>query len=185
MKKALFPISIAEEIALRPFHIDDAESLAYHANNPNISKSLNDGFPNPYTYNDAREFIARRKDENIPQILAITYSNKVIGAIGIFLQPNVQRKNAEIGYWLSEEFWGQGICSKSISAMIRYAFNNFDLVRLYARPFPFNIASQRALEKNGFYREAIIKDGLFKDGKLYDEWIYSLRKSDLDEKFFG
>lgn len=174
---------ISNSVFLRPFKDEDAGSLAKHANNPKISGNLNDGFPSPYTLQDAREFIQRRKEERTILVLAIEVNGEAAGAIGIFPQQNIQRKCAEIGYWISEDHWGKGICTVAVKFMVRYAFSNFDLIRLYGRPFPYNIASQKVLEKCGFKLEAILKDAFYKDEKIYDEWIYSLLKKDSNEDF--
>lgn len=185
MSDIQFPIKLNAEVFLRPFKLTDIASIAAEANNIKIASNLNEGFPHPYSINDAKDFILRRHSENPELVLAIEVEGKAVGAIGLFLQQNVHRKNAEIGYWLGEKYWNRGIGTSALKAMIQYAFTNFDLLRLFARPFPFNIASQKILEKCGFRLEAIIKNGLFKDGIVYDEWIYSLLKSDLNEEFSG
>lgn len=183
MKQQTFPVQISELVSLRPFAFTDAPSLARHANNLAIARNLNDAFPHPYTLNDAKDFIQRRKAEPFPTVLAIEIKGEAAGAVGLFLQQGIQKKNAELGYWISEEYWGKGMGTSVVEWMIKYAFSTFDLLRLYARPFPFNIASQRVLEKNGFKLEAILKSALYKDNIVYDEWIYSILKSELNEEF--
>lgn len=64
--------------------------------------------------------------------------------------------------------------SKVIPAMVEYAFSNFDLIRIYARPFPFNLASQKVLIKSGFKLEATIEKSIIKRGEIMDEPIYSI-----------
>jgi len=60
--------------------------------------------------------------------------------------------------------------------MVSYGFENFDVVRIYARPYGTNIGSQKALEKAGFQLEAHIKGNIFKNGEFLDELIYAVRK---------
>ncbi len=179
MLKYTFPIIIDEHLLLRPFRISDIYSLAIHANNKKISDNLNDGFPYPYTEKNATEFIDSLKNDQPPKILAIVYNEEAVGAIGIFPQSKVQRLNAEIGYWVGEKYWGKGIASGALRSMLAYAFENFDLMRIYARPFPHNPASQRVLVKSGFKLEAIIKNGLCKNDTIFDELIYSMLKEDF------
>lgn len=140
---------------------------------------MNDGFPFPYTEKNAFEFIDSLKKNYPPTVLAITMHDAVIGAIGIFPQTKVQRLNAELGYWIGESFWGRGIASLAVKGMLKYAFDNFELIRIYARPFPSNFASQRVIEKSGFKLEARIKNGLCKNNEIFDELIYSLLKEDF------
>jgi len=183
MLKSAFPIRIDENLLLRPFRLSDMYALTTHANNKKISDNLNDGFPYPYTEKNAIEFIDSLKNDDPQKILAIELNGEAVGAIGIFPQTKVQRLNAEIGYWVGEAFWGRGIATKAVKSMLAYAFTNFDIIRIYARPFPHNTASQRVIEKSGFKLEARIKNGLCKNDAIFDELIYSILKEDLHEDF--
>ena len=85
-------------------------------------------------------------------------------------------KNAELGYWLAEPFWGKGIITYAIQEMVEYGFKTFDITRIFAIPFGTNIASQKALEKAGFILEARLNKTIFKNGEYQDELIYAIRK---------
>ena len=82
----------------------------------------------------------------------------------------------ELGYWLAEPFWGNGIITEAIQQIVKYGFETFDITRIFARPYGYNIASQKALEKAGFTLEARFVDTFFKNGKFEDEWVYAVRK---------
>ena len=82
-------------------------------------------------------------------------------------------KAAEIGYWLGEPFWGRGIVTDAVRAVVPVAFGTFDIARIQAGIFSENPASARVLEKCGFVREAVLKDAVFKNGKVMDEIIYA------------
>lgn len=179
MKPSDFPININQHLQLRPFLTTDAPHLALHANNPKIAENLNDGFPSPYSLTDARDFIRRMREDQPAKVLAIVIDGEACGAIGIFIQQNVQRLTAELGYWISEMYWGKGYTTAAVKVMIKYAFDTFDVIRLYARPFPFNIASQKVLEHSGFKLEARLKNGLYKHNTIYDELIYSILKEEV------
>jgi RimJ/RimL family protein N-acetyltransferase len=91
------------------------------------------------------------------------------------------KKNAELGYWLGEVYWRHGIVSRAIVLMLKFAFDTYDITRVYARPFGTNIGSQKVLEKLGFQLEARIKNNIFKNGQFDDELIYGFRKEDLQK----
>jgi RimJ/RimL family protein N-acetyltransferase len=57
-----------------------------------------------------------------------------------------------------------------------FAFLNFDIDRVFARPFGTNLASQRVLEKNGFVLEGRFEKTLYKKGEYLDELIYAVRR---------
>ena len=169
-------ISISDTITLRPFIIADVTDLAFFANNRNVSDNLRDAFPKPYTIDDAERFIQIVSGKSLPNVLAITFDDIAIGSIGVVLGEDIYRNNAEIGYWIGEPFWGKGIGSQALMSMTQYAFENFPIERLFARPFPFNLASIRMLEKCGYIHEATLKNALVKQGHFYDELIFSKLK---------
>lgn len=109
-------------------------------------------------------------------IFAICINNEAIGGIGVHPQQDIHEKCIEMGYWLAEPFWGKGIMSNAVKEMIDYTFKNFDVIRLYARPFSSNIGSQKVLEKSGFTHEATLKKSIYKNGIYLDELIYSVVK---------
>jgi RimJ/RimL family protein N-acetyltransferase len=110
-------------------------------------------------------------------ILAIEVAGRVAGGIGIHPQNDVYRKNAELGYWLAEPYWGNGIMSRAIPEMVDYAFKKFDVDRIFARPFGTNLASQKVLEKAGFVLEARFEKTVFKNGTMLDELVYATRRN--------
>jgi Acetyltransferases, including N-acetylases of ribosomal proteins len=164
------------KITLRKWCDSDEESLAEYANNNNIARFLTDAFPHPYSLDDAKAFISSVKDENPTKCFAIDLNGEAIGSIGIHPQSDVHRRNAEIGYFLAEKFWGQGIIPEAIRQIVKYGFETFDITRIYARPFGHNLKSQRVLKKVGFTLEARFENALFKNGEFTDELIYAIRK---------
>lgn len=139
---------------LRPWEIGDLDSLVKYANNFNIAKNVMDVFPHPYSVDDGKLFIELATKNYPYEILAIEVNGEAAGAIGLHPQKDIYRKNAELGYWLAEPYWGKGIVTGAIKQMVDYGFKNWDITRIYARPFEHNMGSQRALEKAGFVLEA-------------------------------
>lgn len=160
---------------LREWHNDDLDSLLKHANNYNIAKFLTNGFPHPYTKDDGIKYLASVSQQYPTQIFAISVNGEAVGSIGLFPQTDIHTKNAEMGYWLSEEYWGNGIMSEAIKQIVDYGFKTFDITRIFARPFGTNLQSQRVLEKAGFTLEARFDKALFKNEALIDELIYAIR----------
>ena len=102
---------------------------------------------------------------------AIASNEEAIGGIGLRLQTDVHRRSAELGYWLGEPFWGQGIATKAVGALTEYAFAHLDLIRLYATVFEWNPASARVLEKAGYIYEGGRRKSATKDGKTIDQLL--------------
>jgi len=160
---------------LRPFKDSDLTSLVKYANNYNIAKFLTNQFPHPYTDEDGRKFISSISNNNPVNVFAIEVNGEAAGAIGIFPQSDIHEKNAEMGYWLAEPFWGKGIITRAIGEIVEYGFKTFDIAQIFARPFSINPASQRVLEKAGFTCEARLKNAIYKNGNYMDELIYVIR----------
>ena len=159
---------------LRPWREGDEPALAKYANNRNIWINLKDVFPHPYTMEDAVVWVQLQKDREPPTDLAIADADEAIGAIGLRLQGDVYRRTAEVGYWLGEPFWGQGIATYALQAFTEYAFTTFDLVRLQAFVKEWNPASAHVLEKCGFTLEGRLRKNVTKDGKTVDQFLYAL-----------
>lgn len=152
-----------------------APHVAEYADNPKIACNLRDGFPSPYTLRDAEDFIRAfmAAEERLQCVRAIAAGGKAIGSIGVFLKDDVYRKSAEIGYWLGEPFWGKGIMSSAIRQISDYAFEQYDIVRIFAEPFADNAGSRKALEKAGFQLEGILQKSVYKNGVFHDSCMYA------------
>ena len=159
---------------LRPWREGDEPALAKYANNRNVWINLTDIFPHPYTAEDAASWVQLQQDRDPPMDLAIANADEAIGGIGLSLQSDGFRRSAEVGYWLGEPFWGQGIATHALRAMTEYAFERFDLVRVYALVKEWNPASARVLEKAGFSLEGRLRKAVTKDGKTIDLFLYAL-----------
>lgn len=163
-------------VKLRPWAMADQNSLVLHANNPAIAANMTDGFPHPYTAEAAEKFIEMATSHNPIRLFAIDVDGEAVGGIGIHPLTGIMRMNAELGYWLSEVFWGKGIGTFTVKEMVKYAFETFEFDRIFARPFPYNMASQKVLEKAGFELEARISNSIVKNDVRMDELIYAIRK---------
>jgi [ribosomal protein S5]-alanine N-acetyltransferase len=165
-------------IQLRPFNLNDAARLAELGNSLHIAKFMAGRFPFPYFEDDAVKFIMETIKKQPLQSYAITLNNNLIGACGVHPQEDIFKNNAEIGYWLGEEYWGKGYAGEALKILIPKAFTDFKVNRLYARVFGNNPRSMKLLEKSGFKLEARYEGTLEKFGEILDEYIYAYRKKD-------
>jgi len=159
---------------IRPWRSGDEGSLVRHADNYKIWRNVRDRFPHPYTIDDARAWIEYSSLEEPKTNFAIVVDEAAVGGIGLILQTDIYRRSAEIGYWLGEEFWGRGIMAEAVRAMTDWAFDNFDLSRIYAGVLEWNPASMRVLEKAGFQFEARLRKAVTKEGRTMDDFIYAI-----------
>lgn len=166
---------------IRKWELADAKDLAAALSNTKIQDNLRDGIPYPYTEQDGIDYISSMlsADENDTFAFAITVDEKVIGSIGVFRQGNIHRQTAEVGYYIAEEYWGKGIMTQAIKQTCKYVFDKSDIIRIYAEPFAYNMASCRALEKAGFQYEGTLRKNAVKNGKIIDMKMYSLLRTEI------
>jgi len=165
------------EFKIRPWKKSDIDSLIKYANNWNIAKNLTDKFPHPYTREDGERFIGFASSKDPTQIFAIEINGEASGGIGLQPQDDIHKRNAELGYWLAEPYWGHGIITEAIKEIVKFGFMTYDIDRIFARPFGSNIGSQRALEKAGFKLEAKFEKTLWKNDRYEDELIFAIRRN--------
>ncbi|MFN3402986.1 MAG: GNAT family N-acetyltransferase [Cytophagaceae bacterium] len=166
-----------KKILLRPLAPADKASIAKYINNYRVVRNLRDFIPYPYSEDDAESFINLNKNIFPPVNFTIEFQGEAIGVIGLVLQKDIHKINAEIGYWIGEPFWGMGLMSSCVKLITEYAFKTFSLKRIYAGVFETNTASMRVLEKSGYTLECVIKKSLIKNEVILDEHLYSIRKS--------
>lgn len=164
---------------LRPFALDDAPSVARHANDPDIAARLRDRFPQPYREEDAVWFVENVAAGDPTVVFAIADpSDAAVGSIGLMPGEDVHRRTAELGYWLGREHWGRDVVSNAVEAITRYGLEELDLLRIHAEPILPHPASERVLEKAGFLRESVKRKSVVKNGEVRDQAVWVRLASD-------
>ena len=162
-----------DRCVVRPWRMEDAESVVRHANNINVARQLRDRFPHPYTRANASAFLKAATSAPEPSNLAIDVGGEAVGAVGYVPGIDVERFTAEIGYWLGESFWGRGITTEALRLVTDHVFDTLNMLRLFALPFADNAGSIRVLEKAGYVREAVLRSSSVKYGQPRDQLLYA------------
>ncbi len=165
---------------IRSFRRGDVASLTKHANNPVVSRNLRDMFPSPYTEEDAEHWLAVVSCMQPETQFALDVDGAAVGGIGISPGLDVHRIDGELGYWLGEAYWGQGIMTAAIKAFVPHCFAAYRLERIHAHVFEWNVASGRVLEKAGFDLEGRLRKAAVKDGVVIDILLYARTRSDQE-----
>lgn len=161
---------------IRQWRLSDAKNLSELLSNKSILNNLRDGIPYPYTEKDALDYIMAMLSSNGHDTFAyaVTADGRAVGSVGAFRQGNIHSKTAELGYYLSEEYWGQGIMTDAVKQLCKIIFETTDIIRIFAEPFSYNTASCRVLEKAGFELEGTLRCNAVKNGAVIDMKMYSL-----------
>jgi len=161
------------DVKVRSWRKEDLKWLVKHANSQKIAANLRDQFPHPYTRHDGIDFLEFARTQNPECAFAIEHGDEAVGGIGFLIGRDIGRTGAEMGYWLCEELWGRGIATRAVTAMSEWAFNHYQLTRVFAMAFARNAASMRVLEKAGFEREGLLRRSAIKNGVILDQVLFA------------
>lgn len=112
--------------------------------------------------------------------LVIWFKHQIVGMIS-FNHFDHTRDSADIGYWLGQEFQGQGIVTKAVKGLCQLGFESYDLNRIIIQAATDNEASNRVAKNAGFTFEGIMRQNEKLHDGFHDENIYSLLRSDMDK----
>ena len=166
----IFPVLTTERMVLRELRRSDAEQVFALRSDPLVMQHV----PRPLaaTTEDALALIDLitsmvAANDAVQWAITVKGDDTFLGLIG-FWRMDKEHHLAELGYMLAHEHWGKGYISEAIGALIPFGFNTLGFHRIEAITRPENAASIRALEKNGFVREAHFKENIFWNGSFHD-----------------
>ena len=150
MNKIFNMILKTERLVLRPWKESDAECLCHFAKNPKIGPIA--GWPPHKSVDESLEIIKTVFSKR--ETYAITIDDNAIGCVGLLFYPNTNHywgdEGVELGYWIGEEYWGQGLVAEAAKELIRHAFEDLKIKKIHASCRYENHQSKRVLEKLGF-----------------------------------
>ncbi len=169
-----------ERLILRKLTIDDAGDVHEYASSPEVTRYL---IWEPHdSIEDSRAFInsalARYQTGAVaPWGIELKSQRKIIGTCD-YISWRASHARAEIGYALSQRFWGQGIMTEAVSKIIEYGFRVKDLNRIQAVCEIPNIGSARVLEKVGMTFEGVLRQFMIQRGAPRDLKMYAILRQE-------
>ncbi|MDR1591344.1 MAG: GNAT family N-acetyltransferase [Prevotellaceae bacterium] len=142
-----------KRLILRAWQENDAESLYKYAKNPNIGTIS--GWQPHTSVEYSREIIRTVMSADETYAVVLKETSEAIGSIG-FIPPQSKHSiemmgdESEIGYWIGEPFWGQGLIPEAVRELLRYGFEDLNLSAIWCGYFDGNEKSRRVQEKCGF-----------------------------------
>ena len=139
-------------LILRPWEEADAESLYQYASAPEVGPAA--GWPAHTSVADSLNVI--RNILSLPETYAIVdkSTGRAVGSIGLKIGDHssfeIPETEAEIGYWIGVPFWGQGFVPEATQEILRYAFEDLCLEKVWCGYYDGNTKSKRVQEKCGF-----------------------------------
>ncbi|KAM0521360.1 hypothetical protein ACHAPE_002840 [Trichoderma viride] len=153
---------------IRRYRESDADAIVRGANTHLVSQYMSDVFPSPYTLESAERWIKIASEEGALEFAICTLdSNTVIGSCGLQHLKGVESRTKVLGYWLSPDYWGQGIMTEAIAGLSQWVFEQVPtLLRLHASVIEENEGSMKVLKRAGYQYEGTKHMAVYKDGKI-------------------
>ena len=141
-----------ERLILRRFEESDAENLYKYASDPDIGPIA--GWPPHKSADDSKNIIKTVLCGAEAYAVCLKSNNKAIGAIELRLNGHTDMTErddeCELGYWIGKPFWGQGLIPEAARELLRHAFEDINMNKVWCGYYDGNIKSKRAQEKIGF-----------------------------------
>ncbi len=178
------PIIENKRFILRKFTKNDINDLYEYASDSEVTKFLSwDTYKNIDIAVDYIENVLLRysKNEIAPWGIEWKENSKMIGSID-FVQYDKKNFSAEIGYVLNRKYWNKGIMTEALKEIIKFGFDEMNLMRIETRLNAMNIASERVMQKNGLTYEGTLRKKEFLKNKFIDIKFYSILRDEYYKK---
>ena len=144
-------------VTLRPFRTGDARAVAEACRDPDIPRftMLLTGLTEAQAAAWIEQGLAWWKRGIARFAIVVPPDDRCVGQIG--LQVDLPARRAEAYYWLDRAVRGQGIASEALELVTRWAFRDFDVVRVQLATDLDNEASRRVAQRCGFTREGVLR----------------------------
>lgn len=162
-----------ERLILRPWEESDAEELYKYAKDERVGPPA--GWPAHTSVENSLDIIKTILSE--PETYAVVLKETMlpIGSIGLMFHNNTAKEDdeCELGYWIGFPFWGRGLIPEASGKLIRYAFEDLNVSRVWCAYSDGNEKSKRVQEKLGFKHHHT-------DENVYFSQVGELRKSHVN-----
>jgi ribosomal-protein-alanine N-acetyltransferase len=173
-----FPVLQTDSYQLRKIKRSDIDSVFKGLSNPRVSNWYGVTYASKKATQSQMKWYRRILKEQTGIWWAICSAEnptQLLGTCG-FYHYDKDNRNADMGYWLHEEFWGQGIMSACLPVMLAYAFSRMHVHRVEAEVEPENFASIALLGKLGFQFEGRRRQCEWKNDHYLDLEYHALLK---------
>ena len=162
-----------EKVRLRAVEREDIPVFVRWFNDPEVLQYLS--LYMPMSQAEEERWFERQLDARDQKVLAIETAEGIhIGNIGLH-EIDWKNRQAELGIAIGEKaYWGLGYGSDAIKTLLRFAFDEMNLHRVYLRVFDFNARAIRCYEKCGFELEGRLRQCLYQNGEYHDHLVMAV-----------
>lgn len=171
---ARFPVLTTARLILRELTANDASDVLVFRSDPEVqrynSEPLRELSQSHALIEEIRGVYA--SGTGIIWAVVLAHTGRVVGISGFSSWDRYHRR-ADIGYDLARDWWGHGLATEALDAILAFGSSEMSLHRIEAQTIADNHASVRLLDRLGFRREgtrrsySLEEDGTFHDGAIY------------------
>ena len=167
--------------SIRLFRESDIPCKVRWINDSENNKFLH--YDRPLDEDKTRVWFHKNKDRADRYDAIIEYDRNPVGVIGLL---SIVDGRAEYYITLGESrYRGKGIARDASILLLKYAFDELDLLEVYLYTEVHNIPAQKLFEKCGFVKYRLDKNSAVNRGKLVDRFYYSITASEFRENNKG
>ena len=141
-----------ERLILRRWEETDAENLFEYARDPDVGPRA--GWPAHRNVEESRRIIREALSGAETYALCLKPDGKPVGSIGLHLNGHTDMTSrddeCELGYWIAKPFWGRGLITEAAKEILRHAFEDIGMQKVWVGCYEGNIQSRRVQEKCSF-----------------------------------
>ena len=172
-----------QRLRIRPFTLADLDDIWPHASNPEVAKRM--AWAAHRDKAETVEWIAGRIDawtKGTDRVWAIEHEGHACGTIALtqitFAMRAWRVDRAELGYWIGQPFWGQGLMTEAATAVTRWGFETLELHKITIGTIEGNEASKRIIEKLGYRLLCKQEDDAWRDGRWWNHLRFEMLASE-------
>ena len=165
-------------MSIRAINLDDLDVLLDAINSEELEKyEHRTNFP--VSFEEHKQWYENQKNDNYGKKMVIVFEKKVIGYTNIINIDWINR-SAWTGIKIfSEEYRGMGLATDAVMAVMRFAFDSLNLVRLEGLIFEYNLASKKLyVGRCGWKVEGVKRQCVYKDGEYHNAEYVSILRSE-------
>lgn len=173
---------VGEKVRIRAMEASDMEAVLRWMNDPEIVRSL--GTRLPISRDEQEEWYQRTiKDKSKKKMIIETPDGQAVGQVSL-MNIDWRNRSAEVGITIGEkDCWGQGLAADAMITVMRFAFYEWNLHRIWLEVVEYNERAIRLYERLGFVRDGLLREAAFAGNRYWDKVVMSILKPELEARY--